>query len=356
MSDFETVGLTIDRKSWNVVNLINLTFISDTALYQKLLDYSGQPGKIYKCDELANEDVASVYKSVSGLCQRICEANYKQFVATLNCGSYFKLESQILIWPPPLPFKDVDELGKEKQRSVSKQLDVCGFIGLTDIGSPMSISRHLILPSVGMVNPGAEDSQPPPSKKQKPMYDLEKLDVDIKNFYSKAEVEDDDSASSSAVNSDESMVVLLHGALKVENMAALVLLNHNWFGFIFSYADNKKKSNLMLMVLKPGVDVIPWLGDLRLLTTPNDPAEKGSFPVKPEKRSYSQNCVSWIRQAGLQSDIQKVLRHAKKLPEKTQHFYKVWFLMTLIQSRWKFIMVFKIIFRSSTESEKQPYR
>lgn len=53
-----------------------------------------------------------------------------------------------------------------------------------------------------------------------------------------------------------------------------------------------------------------------------DPDE--SFPVRPaEKRSYSQNCVVWIRQAGLQSDIQKILRHARKLPEKIQHFYKV---------------------------------
>lgn len=54
------------------------------------------------------------------------------------------------------------------------------------------------------------------------------------------------------------------------------------------------------------------------------PADNAVFPVKPvEKRSYSQNCVVWIKQAGLQSDIQKVLRHAKKLPEKTQNFYKV---------------------------------
>jgi hypothetical protein len=52
------------------------------------------------------------------------------------------------------------------------------------------------------------------------------------------------------------------------------------------------------------------------------PGDNPSFPVKPEKRSYSQNIVAWIRQSGLSSDIQKVLRHAKKLPDKTQHFYK----------------------------------
>lgn len=42
-----------------------------------------------------------------------------------------------------------------------------------------------------------------------------------------------------------------------------------------------------------------------------------------DKKSYSQNNVAWIRQPGLQSDIQKILRHARKLPEKTQQFYKV---------------------------------
>lgn len=123
-----------------------------------------------------------------------------------------------------------------------------------------------------------------------------------------------------------SFCVLLHGALKVENMAALVTLNDNWFGFVYSWADSKKKSNLMLTVLTPGSDSIPWLGDLNYFhCTDNTIAEHlSSFPVRPsEKRSYSQNSVVWIRQTGIQSDIQKILRHARKLPEKTQQFYKV---------------------------------
>lgn len=297
-----------------------------------MLDYSGQPGKLFlpQCDDLSTQEASVI---VSGMCQRICDANYRQFEATLNCGSYFKLESRVLIWPPPLPHKEVDMVGKETTRTISKHLEICGFISISDIGSPMSISRHLVLPvtanKTDMAEEDAEQDPAPPPKKPKTItYDLEKLDTDIKTFYAKAEAtnSDDESMASGgaggAINSDESMCVLLHGAFKVENMAALVLLNQNWYGFLYSWSDNKKKSNLMLMVLKPGTDVIPWLGDFRLLTTANDPAEKGSFPVKPDKRSYSQNCVSWIRQAGLQSDIQKVLRHAKKLPEKTQHFYK----------------------------------
>lgn len=82
----------------------------------------------------------------------------------------------------------------------------------------------------------------------------------------------------------------------------------------------------MLTVLTPGSDAVPWLGDLNHLDVADNLTQEqmGNFPVRPaEKRSYSQNSVVWIRQAGLQSDIQKILRHARKLPEKTQQFYKV---------------------------------
>lgn len=52
--------------------------------------------------------------------------------------------------------------------------------------------------------------------------------------------------------------------------------------------------------------------------------EKLKLPLKPlEKPSYSQNSVVWIRTTGLQADIQKILRHARKLPEKIHNFYKV---------------------------------
>lgn len=115
-------------------------------------------------------------------------------------------------------------------------------------------------------------------------------------------------------------------------MAALCLLNTDWYGFIYSWADTKKKSNLMLTVLEHGTDVVPWLGNFRNLGSIDSISTKnmevGTFPVRPnEKRSYSQNAPSWIRQIGLQSDIQKILRHAKKLPEKTQNFYKVNFFI-----------------------------
>lgn len=176
---------------------------------------------------------------------------------------------------------------------VSTSIELCGFIPVADVGSPMAISRHLVLT--------AKENG------------VNKLETDAM----------DDESDEGRI---PSFCVLLHGALKVENMAALVTVGDNWFGFIFSWADSKKKSNLMLTVLTPGSDAVPWLGDLNHLDVVESLASEqiGSFPVRPsEKRSYSQNGVVWIRQAGLQSDIQKILRHARKLPEKKQQFYKV---------------------------------
>lgn len=113
----------------------------------------------------------------------------------------------------------------------------------------MSISRHLILPKIC-------DRNDKKYGKSEVVNEYEKLEADIKMFYSKSDgANSDDESSSFSANESakESVCVLLHGALKVENMAALILLNENWFGFIYSYADSKKKSNLMLTVLPPGM-------------------------------------------------------------------------------------------------------
>ena len=76
-----------------------------------------------------------------------------------------------------------------------------------------------------------------------------------------------------------------------------------------------------------GTKCIPWLGDLSLLgpfSEANSPSSFTTFPIKPnEKRSYAQSCVVWVQPGNLQADIQKILRHARKMPDKTQHFYKV---------------------------------
>lgn len=100
----------------------------------------------------------------------------------------------------------------------------------------MSVSRHLVLPHENSVIPCTQG----PS-------DAERLDNDIKQFYTK---DDDDTIEPKL--SEDSACMLLHGALKFENLAAVLLLNDDWFGFLHSYSDSKRKSNIILTILPPG--------------------------------------------------------------------------------------------------------
>ncbi|XP_012151504.1 integrator complex subunit 14 isoform X4 [Megachile rotundata] len=212
----------------------------------------------------------------------------------LKCGN---LGSRVLLSPAPMPYTKKTDFELVSGLMISKTIEICGFISVADVGSPSAISRHLVLPLA--------------TEKSSSMQGI-------------SLEEDSDTDENGDEGKVPSFCVLLHGALKVENMVALCLLNNEWYGFIYSWADTKKKSNLMLTVLEPGLDVVPWLGNFSNLG-PVDAAKGAavSFPVRPnEKRSYTQNAPSWIRQVGLQSDIQKILRHARKLPEKTQNFYK----------------------------------
>ena len=48
-------------------------------------------------------------------------------------------------------------------------------------------------------------------------------------------------------------------------MCGLVSIAEDWYGFVYSWSDNKKKSSLMLSVFEPGLDIVPWLGALNRL-------------------------------------------------------------------------------------------
>lgn len=286
-------------------------------LYQQLLDISKQKGQLFTMR--STDGKTSMERSVIKMFKAMCDANYKPFEAVLKIGSYMKLEaSPISLFPEPLPYTSKDIFGVETTRVISNRLEVCGYIKIADLvgsgGSPASVSRNLIFPRVE-------------SSTKKSGSELEKLESEMKSFFVKSTTAEDEESSSSMSTTDvttkESAIVLLHGALKVENMAALVLLADDWYGLAYSYSD-KKKCNLMLSILQPGVNVVSWVGDFRFLGLLRDalPGESYGFPVKTDKKSYSSGNMSWLKEGALQSDIQKVLRHAKKMPEKTTHFYK----------------------------------
>ncbi|XP_064539475.1 integrator complex subunit 14 [Drosophila montana] len=335
----------------------DLYFTRGLTLHQQLLDAASLRGQLFmtkpvKSAEPGDATSGGSHKSELGrtalfeLIERLCESSFKSTEVTLKCGRYFRMEGQVLLWPPPMPYEQAALYGGDPTiRHIDQRIDVCGFLALSDIGSPATLSRHWVLAKVEREKPSrrsgglAAVAKPPKLTldTSNPHYELEKLEQDIRDFYMKdtkdAEESGDDadvtvvlkhSSTPQAEQQKDNLCVLLHGALKLENMAALVLLGEKWYGFMYAYTDVKKKSNFMLNILPPGSNVIPWLGDLEFLGFPEDlaPGETASFPVRAERRSYSQSSVVWIRQASLQSDVQKVLRHAKKMPDKTQHFYK----------------------------------
>lgn len=265
-------------------------------IYQELVDVSAQHGQLFiAASDSVGDSSKKLNKNLFGadlnaqlptiaqwkteimpqLIDKLCEINYKRFEAVLKCGGYHKLEAAIIIWPPPKVInshehpsiayiRDSDRsiflsilfffflqthIGKETDvpRHISRKIEICGFMNLADIGSPMSISRHIVLPNE---NPSAHFANS--------LAQAEKLENEIKSFFTKGDDDDVSTTESNGTHADankESVCVLLHGALKFENTAALVLLNDDWYGFIYSYADNKRKSNLMLTILPPGENI-----------------------------------------------------------------------------------------------------
>ncbi|GFR69232.1 von Willebrand factor A domain-containing protein 9-like [Elysia marginata] len=262
--------------------------------YQKLIDMSDHGGELFTLDGGIS------FKSVRDAFRKLAEKYYSQFWGTLCCGNF---SCPVQLFPKPEPLvRDIDE--ERETYNISDKIDIIGFLDIKDIGSPPTIARHLILPR---------------SMK----------DRDRENGGNSTSEEEEDSHDDGKT---PSFTVLLHGGLKMESMVAIARIQNDWYGMIYSWADSKKKSNLMLALFEPGQLSVPWIGPFDQLTSCqeyapemlySDEEKKSPFPVRSgDKHSYAYNCVVWIKPSGLQSDIQKVLRHARKLPDKLQQFYK----------------------------------
>jgi len=256
---------------------------NDISSYEKLIELSGLPGQVL-VPTVTQPGSQLTRNCVEKCVQTVIDTHFKPFIGKLTMGDEFNCP--VTLCPPPVKFKKVKEFEKV-EAEIEEVLDIKGFLTLADVASPPVVSRHLILPFMPNV-PYDEDSR------------------------------------------TANLCVLLHGALKTSSLCALVQVaangSRNWFGILFSHADSKKKFCLMLALFEPGNEPVPWLGNLLRLGPLDDlnATSQEPFPVKllGHKPSYSSSPVVWIRQASLQSDIQKVLRHARKMPEKTPHFYK----------------------------------
>ncbi|XP_066557346.1 integrator complex subunit 14 [Amia ocellicauda] len=241
-------------------------------------------------------------KNVQAMFGKLIDQAYSPFHAVLRCGHQ---ASDVQVFPRPEPIL-IDEEVDPLPRTIATDLEIVGFIEIADISSPPVLSRHLVLP-IAVSKEGDEVGAGAPE-----------------------ETEDENSANQMAGKSPN-FCVLLHGSLKVEGMVALVQLGPDWYGMLYSQADSKKKSNLMMSLFEPGPEPLPWLGKISQLGPISDAKEnpygeddsRSPFPLQPKhKRSYAQNVTVWIKPSGLQTDVQKILRNARKLPEKTQTFYK----------------------------------
>ncbi|XP_070355960.1 integrator complex subunit 14 isoform X6 [Equus asinus] len=263
---------------------------------ERLIDLNNGEGQIFTIDG------PLCLKNVQSMFGKLIDLAYTPFHAVLKCGH---LTADVQVFPRPEPFV-VDEEIDPVPKVINTDLEIVGFIDIADISSPPVLSRHLVLP-IALNKEGDE------------------VGTGITD-----DNEDENSANQIA-GKIPNFCVLLHGSLKVEGMVAIVQLGPEWHGMLYSQADSKKKSNLMMSLFEPGPEPLPWLGKMAQLGPISDAKEnpygeddnKSPFPLQPKnKRSYAQNVTVWIKPSGLQTDVQKILRNARKLPEKTQTFYK----------------------------------
>ena len=225
--------------------------------------------------------------NVENMFQALADKVYKPLVGTLTFGE--EMSAKVALCPPPQPYREVKDF-ETIDVTVSDKFNIKGILSLANVCSPPVLSRHLVL--------------------------------------TVSDHEEDESAREEATR-QPTLAVFLHNGLKVEGLCALVQVVEgpptNWFGIIFACVE-KKKSSLMLALFEPGDTPVPWLGNLRRLGPMSELSglPEDHFPVRASaiKPSYSSSPVVWIENQSLLHDIQRILRHSRKLPEKVTHFYK----------------------------------
>lgn len=263
---------------------------------------------------LSAESVKVAFKEVARAC-------FLPFVSVLKCGH---LQSRVGLSPSPSMYRaryDIVINSEQRFASLDKSLgkvqfpskmDICGFLDNSSIPAPPHYSRHFVLdPEVDekCLEQGAALLSPTGSIHEE-----------------KPTVADE--------AQKPSFRVLLHGSLKCESKSALVKLGEHWYGFLFSQTSASKKANLVLCVLYPNTE-LPWLGrtvylgpkvpepggDPRIQTATTD---VNWFPVEPAHLPsfHTPSNLFWAKESVLQTDVSKVIRYSRKLPDKETSLLK----------------------------------
>ncbi|KAL7980194.1 hypothetical protein Chor_001462 [Crotalus horridus] len=278
-----------------MANLEELQSSDSLDCLERLIDLNNGEGQIFTIDG------PLCLKNVQSMFGKLIDVAYTPFHAVLKCGH---LSSDVQAFPRPEPF------------IIDEEIDPIPKTINTDIASPPVLSRHLVLPIAlnkegDEVGPGiAED------------------------------VEDENSANQIA-GKIPNFCVLLHGSLKVEGMVAVpknkrsyaqnvtVWIKPNGLQIIGLFAFHGRagwsfgQTQVLLVLLNCGAQVLK------------------AEAIKPEPISCFSNGAKqgrvislaplWARRPNTalgffstlpQTDVQKILRNARKLPEKTLTFYK----------------------------------
>lgn len=105
-------------------------------VYQKLIDINGGGGQVFVPEGQLS------FKSIQAMFTKLTDLYYKPFHGILHCGN---LTSNVSLSPPPEPFSKAYDFDLVKAE-MSTNIIICGFINISDVSSPPSHSRHLVLP------------------------------------------------------------------------------------------------------------------------------------------------------------------------------------------------------------------
>lgn len=223
---------------------------------------------------------------------QLCEALFAPHLSTLRLGA---LTCRVQVFPAPREFVRVRDLETVRYQ-VAREIAVVGFLAVAHVYSPATVSRHVLSPVPSACVDAADQEE----------------------------------------RTTPNLSVLLHGALRLEPMVAVVTLGRDWWGLLHSSAAGAgggggsgvaaRRCLLALSILEPGSRSVPWLGGLQFLAPYSDfdSVDTAPFPLKlrDEERSFSAAQPCWTRASALTADVNKLVRFARKLPDKAPVFYK----------------------------------
>ncbi|XP_063687737.1 integrator complex subunit 14-like [Bolinopsis microptera] len=255
--------------SMSLVALTPTTDVNNRA--QTFLRSCNLKGKLYPGPVLGKDSVDRIFES-------IMLDHYSKFEAALWFGHQ---TTSVAISPSP----DVAHLAgitlKPTPKTFPATLRIHGFIPATDLHNPPYVSRHVLL-HAGPRSPVKVTSKTP----------------DLR--------------------------VILNEGLRAKDCVAIVDIGLGWFGVVSSHLPkserNLKKSNLVFSIIAP--NAFSWLGNPNFLGLKRlvSVDKQSNMPYKEEySNSYDNKSGSgmvWIKSSTLKQNIMKVVRYAKRLPDK----------------------------------------